>query len=154
MGIRNVVLVAALALCVALLFVPHHEKGASSFGNTMYELFARSFTIILEGPGVPSAIVLACVSGLLFAAFYPVVFVTLLRAPHANGVYLIFGVAAMLGAAAEYFAMALSQASIGFSGAGSVRPATAFFGIIPAIHGSIAIASLAVGVSGKYFDRC
>ena len=65
---RICILISVVALCVALLFVPHHEKGPSSFGNTMFELLSNSLGIVAEGPAVVSSLVLLGVIGLLLVA--------------------------------------------------------------------------------------
>ena len=65
---------------------------------------------------------------------------------HAGGthVFWIFGLLAAAGSAAEYFAMALSQAPfISFGGFGAPSPVTIFFWLIPGVHLLLALFSIA-----------
>jgi hypothetical protein len=145
-----VIAASTLAVCVALLFVPHHEKGPSSFGNTMYSLLRQSVNVIAEGPPAASMAVAAGMLALVFTAFYPVLFVTMLRLTGSRWPFFLGGILAGLGAAGGFLAMTLSQAPINFSGSGSAPPGTPFLWLIPAIQGACAVASVVAGFSKRF----
>lgn len=145
------ILAATSALCVALLFVPHHVRGIDPSGSfTLFEMLQEIAGTVQEGPAAPSSMVfLAAVLALLFTLFFPILFVAMLRFTDSGALYVTGGAIAALGAVAGLIAMIFAQTVVSFGGGGSLRPATVFIWIIPGIQIAFALASIGVGFSNK-----
>jgi hypothetical protein len=92
----------------------------------------------------------------LLAAGFPVLFVALAHWwPPASGrgtAYVIIGIMAILGAAANFVAMLASHMNLMFGGSNSSQGETAFIWIIPLFQAFFGLASIMAGCSFRFAD--
>jgi hypothetical protein len=144
------------AACVLLVAVPHHREGSESFrANTLLGIYRKSFADIPTRWNVERATLLAILLLGAFASLFPLLLIAMIYwhrpAVGAAGgaLFCVVALPALLGGLANAFLILINQMSFGFGGRPTPRDAIAFSIMLMIMQASLALVSLAIGVSAR-----
>jgi len=149
--------VGLFVVCALFVFVaPHHRRKDELFKPcTLAEVYRE---VLREGASDLNSRAIVCLGSLtitgIWASAFPVVFIGMTRLwplSHAPGViYVMAGIVAVLGAAANFIAMLVSHMSFGFGSSNSSMGETPFIWIIPLFQVLFGLVSFVAGCSGRF----
>ncbi len=152
----GIIFLFVLAVSAAMIFfAPQHRREPESFRPTtlgaVYRKFWSEMPARLNAERVGLA--LLGLSG-MFAGLYPALLVLLVyglrpvdRRPSAVW-FVVMGLIAGVGVAANFLAMLISHMNFAFGGRSSNKTATFFIWLVPFFQGVFAIGSIMIGFSG------
>jgi hypothetical protein len=149
----TLIVVATFALCLAAVFVaPHHRRRENSFhACTLGEIYRDVLGSIEVWLSPRAGTFMSFVLTGMFASVYPALLVLMiarLRPYDAGGFFFVLsGLVALAGAAANFLGIIVSHLSLGFGVSTSTADQTPFFVILPIFQAAFAVAGIAIGAS-------
>ena len=160
-----IVMLSLLVVSVLLVFVaPHHRRVESviskprTLAGVYKDILSDALPALEDGIAVSSSArgvvwFLLLTAAAFVATTFPTIFVGLAKWwPAISGrgaIYVILGIIALIGAAANFLVMLVSQMTFGFGASDSSVNITPFIWIIPVFQAFFGIASIVAGSSGR-----
>ena len=148
------VLLIAVTWCVLSVFViRHHRPKPDSFRKTtlggIYREFLQEAPTLLK-PRKLSLFFLGLSA--IFGAFYPVVLIAGIRAGGGQGLFLVGGVIALVGAAMNLILIVLSHTNF-MGGSSTCKEQTVLTWLLPLSQTLVAVASVIIGFSSRWVSE-
>jgi hypothetical protein len=150
------IILITFAFCVGALYAPHHRRRANSFfACTLAEIYKDVFGSLDSLASARAGTYVSFVLAALFASGYPAMLVLMIwwlrpgsGAGGAGALFVLGGLLALAGTAANFIGMVVSHLTIGFgASSGATADQTPFLFAIPIFQGLFAFGSLAIGFS-------